>query len=252
MSILPRAEILLGGFAYSLAKWITFTGQAATVTNDAYFAYAMRHGRDNPVTNTATVKPGDETMTQSKPLTIRPATPADVDEVTRIYIDSWNAGFGELMSQADRTVTPDLVERWSHDLARPAPHRWWVAESMGSIVGVVSIGPSRDPVDPQLGELDTITVDPPHWRTGVGRALISRAFQYLVSDGYNEAIVWTVEGYERGIAFYEAMRWRRDGGVRDEGRQIRFRRNLACPVLDRRGPIKNPPTRIKKVGLRES
>ena len=88
MSILPRAEILLGGFAYSLAKWITFTGQAATVTNDAYFAYAMRYGRDNPVTNTATVKPGDETMTQSKPLTIRPAMPTDVDEVTRIYIDS--------------------------------------------------------------------------------------------------------------------------------------------------------------------
>ena len=148
MSILPRAEILLGGFAYSLAKWITFTGQAATVTNDAYFAYAMRHGRDNPVTNTATVKPGDETMTQSKPLTIRPATPADVDEVTRIYIDSWNAGFGELLSQADRTVTPDLVERWSHDLARPDPHRWWVAERMGSIVGVVGIGPSRGPGRP--------------------------------------------------------------------------------------------------------
>ena len=232
MSILPRAEILLGGFAYSLAKWIMFTGQAATVTNDAYFAYAMRHGRDNPVTNTTTVKPGDETMTQSKPLTIRPATPADVDEVTRIYIDSWNAGYGELLSRADRTVTPDLVERWSHDLARPAPHRWWVAERMGSIVGVVGIGPSRDPVDHQLGELDTIAVDTPHWRAGIGRALMSLALQYLVSDDYSEAIVWTVEGYERGIGFYEAMGWRRDGGVRDEGRQIRFRRNLAALARD--------------------
>ena len=56
---------------------------------------------------------------------------------------------------------------------------------------------------------------------------MSLALQYLDSDGYNEAIVWTVEGYERGIAFYEAMGWRRDGGVRDEGRQIRVRRNLA-------------------------
>ena len=197
-------------------------------------------------------KGAHEIAMQVQPLTIRQATPADVDEVTRIYIDSWNAGFGELLSQADRTVTPDLVERWSHDLAHPAPHRWWVAERMGSIVGVVGIGPSRDPVDPQLGELDTITVDPPHWRTGIGRALISLAIQYLVSDGYSEATVWTVECYQRGIAFYEAMGWRRDGGVRDEGRQIRFRRNLARLVLDRRGPIKNPPARIKKVGLRES
>ena len=178
--------------------------------------------------------------------------PTDVDEVTRIYIDSWNAGYGELLSRVDRTVTPDLVERWSNDLARPAPHRWWVAERMGSIVGVVGIGPSRDPVDPHLGELDTIAVDPPHWRTGIGRGLMSLALQYLVSDGYNEAIVWTVEGYERGIAFYEATGWRRDGGVRDEGRLIRFRQKLASLVLDRRGPIKNPPARIKKVGLRES
>ena len=168
-----------------------------------------------------------EIATPALPLTIRQATPADVDEVTRIYIDSWNAGFGELLSQADRMVTAELLERWGQDLARPIPHRWWVAERMGSIVGVVGIGPSRDPVDSQIGELDTIAVDTPYWRTGIGRALMSLALQYLDSDGYNEAIVWTVEGYERGIAFYEAMGWRRDGGVRDEGRQIRVRRNLA-------------------------
>ena len=227
MSILPRAEILLGGFAYSLAKWITFTGQAATVTNDAYFAYAMRHGRDNPVTNTATVKPGDETMTQSKPLTIRPATPADVDEVTRIYIDSWNAGFGELMSQADRTVTPDLVERWSHDLALPVPHRWWVAERMGSIVGVVGIGPSRGP-----GRLATRRTryhrrrytSLAHWnRTGIDvtRPPIPGLGRIQRGDGLDGGRL------RPGTAFYEAIGWRRDGGVRDEGRQIRFRQNLA-------------------------
>ena len=172
-------------------------------------------------------KGAHEIAMQAQPLSIRQATPADVDEVTRIYIDSWNAGFGELLSQADRMVTAELLERWGQDLARPIPHRWWVAERMGSIVGVVGIGPSRDPVDSQIGELDTIAVDTPYWRTGIGRALMSLALQYLDSVGYNEAIVWTVEGYERGIAFYEALGWRRDGGVRDEGRQIRVRRNLA-------------------------
>ena len=119
---------------------------------------------------------------------------ADGEVVARIYIDSWNAGFGGLLSRADRTVTPELIERWNHDLAQPVPHRWWVAEHMSSIVGFVGIGPSRDPVDPQLGELDTIAVDPPHWRTGIGKALISLALQHLVSDGYSEAIVWTAEG----------------------------------------------------------
>ena len=158
---------------------------------------------------------------------IRPAVPDDAEAVGRIYIDSWNAGFGELMSQADRTVTAELVRRWKNYLAQPVPHRWWVAEHEGSIVGFAGIGPSRDPVDPQLGELYTIAIDPPYWRQGIGKALISLALQHLVSDGYREAVLWTVEGYERGIAFYETMGWSRDSGVRDNGRQIRFRRDLA-------------------------
>ncbi len=164
--------------------------------------------------------------------TTRPAKPSDVGEIVRIYIESWNAGFGELLSQADRTVTPDLVERWDADLARPVPHRWWVAERMSSIVGVVGICPSRDPVDPNLGEVDTIAVDPGHWRTGIGRALMSVAVRHLDSDGYDEAMGWTVECYERGIAFYESTGWRRDGGVRDNGRQVRLSRTLT--KLDRR------------------
>ena len=158
------------------------------------------------------------------PATIRPATTADTEAIARIYIDSWNASYGALLSNADRTVTIELSERWRRDLALPVPYRWWVAETEGVIVGFAGIGPSRDPVDPHLGELDTIAVDTPYWRTGVGRALISQALHYLKVDGYREAILWTVEGYERGIAFYEAMGWRRDGG-----RQVRFRHGLASP-----------------------
>ncbi|MDE3000065.1 MAG: GNAT family N-acetyltransferase [Gemmatimonadota bacterium] len=160
------------------------------------------------------------------PPTIRSATFADAEIVARIYIDSWNAGFGALLSRADRTVTPALVERWRHDLIQPVPRRWWVAENSGTTAGIAGIGPSRDPVDERLGELDTVAVDPSHWRTGIGKALMSVALRYLVADGYDEAIVWTVEGYERGIAFYEAFGWRRDGGVRDDGRHIRLRRDF--------------------------
>ena len=162
------------------------------------------------------------------PPTIRPATTADTEVIVRIYIDSWNASYGELMSQAERTVTQELIERWRRDLGRPPPYRWWVAERWASTVGFIGIGPSRDPVDPRLGEVDTIAVDEPHWRTGVGRVLMSLAVQHLVSDGYDDAILWTVEGYEQGLNFYEAMGWRRDGGVRDGGRQVRFRRGLAA------------------------
>ena len=158
-------------------------------------------------------------------LLIRPASGVDAEIVARIYVESWNASFGELLSRTDRTVTPELLARWRRSLSRPAPHRLWVAERSGAIVGCVEIGPSRDPVDPSLGELYSIFVDEPHWRTGVGSALIAIAHRHLVQDRYRTAILWTVAGYRRGIAFYEAMGWRRDGGIRDQGRQIRFRRD---------------------------
>ena len=158
------------------------------------------------------------------PLAIRPARTADAETVARIYVDSWNASFGELLSRTERTVEPELVARWGRALRRSVPHRWWVAERCGVIVGFAGTGPSRDPVDPSIGELDTLAVDEPHWRTGVGSALIAVAHDRLAADGYRTAILWTVAGYRRGIAFYEAMGWRRDGGIRDRGRQIRFRR----------------------------
>ena len=159
------------------------------------------------------------------PLVIRPARAADAETVARIYVDSWNASFGELLSRSDRTVEPELVARWRRALSRSVPYRWWVAERCGAIAGFAGIGPSRDPVDPSIGELDTIAVDEPYWRTGVGSALIVVAHHHLAADGYRTAILWTVAGYRQGIAFYEEMGWRRDGGVRDRGRQIRFRRD---------------------------
>ncbi len=160
-----------------------------------------------------------------KQLTIRPANGDDASAVARIYITSWNHGFGELMPQ--RSVTAELVERWRRDLSEPVPQRWWVAELRGLVVGFVGVGPSRDPIDPELGELDTIAVDPSCWRTGIGRRLMAVALRHLTADGYREAVLWTLSEYDRGQKFYEAVGWRPDGGVRGEGRQVRYRYVLA-------------------------
>lgn len=155
------------------------------------------------------------------PITIRKAVAADASRVAHIYIDSWNQGFGDLMPS--RVVTPELITRWARDLAAPLPQQWWVAEVESTIVGFVGIGPSRDPLDPKLGELDTIAVDPAWWRSGVGRALMRVALNGLAEQGWREAILWTLAHYERGQGFYAAMGWQLDSGVRDEGRQVRYR-----------------------------
>jgi GNAT superfamily N-acetyltransferase len=128
----------------------------------------------------------------------------------------------------ERGVTPELVARWTMDLGRPPPHRWWIGMAGEGVAGFVGIGPSRDPIDPALGELDTIAVDPRWWRSGLGRALMTTALEYLSIDGYEAAVLWTLAGYERGQRFYEALGWTEDGGARDGGREIRYRVELAA------------------------
>jgi hypothetical protein len=49
------------------------------------------------------------------------------------------------------------------------------------------------------------------------------ALPALADAGYRAAVLWTLANYARGQRFYEAMGWRLDGGVRDEGRQVRYR-----------------------------
>jgi GNAT superfamily N-acetyltransferase len=125
-----------------------------------------------------------------------------------------------------RERSPADSERWKGELTS-GPARWWVAEAEDLVVGFAGAGPSRDPAASGLGELDTIAVEPRVWRTGVGRALMAVAVDALRSAGYTEAIVWTPAGYEQGHGFYRAMGWLPDGGRRDGGRQVSFRRSLA-------------------------
>jgi ribosomal protein S18 acetylase RimI-like enzyme len=154
---------------------------------------------------------------------VRAARADDAARVAQIYIESWNDGFGELVGY--RVLDDAPIERWRHTLSS-ATTQWWVAEDRTEIVGFVGVGPSRDPIDVALGELDTIAVSPSHWRQGVGRALMTVALRALAA-GYRDAVVWTVAGYDRGSRFYEATGWHRDAGTRADGREVSFRRSLA-------------------------
>ena len=157
-------------------------------------------------------------------LTVRPAQDADLDEVVRIYVDSWNHGFRNLMPAIEADA--DRRERWAQDLAQPPPHRWWVAVRGTRIAGFAGICPSRDPVDPELGELDTIAVDALAWRTGVGTMLMATALSWLCADGYRLALLWTLGAYPRGAAFYAATGWYLNGATRQAGSRVRYDHDL--------------------------
>lgn len=154
-------------------------------------------------------------------LSIRPARSDDADAVARIYVESWNQGFGHLVGR--REHSPDRRERWRLDLADPAVD-WFVAVDV-VVVGFAGVSASRDPVDPLVGELQTIAVDPRHWRRGIGRLLMTDALDRL-RGRFERAVLWTVAGYEAGHSFYLATGWTPLGTARADGTEVAFGRDL--------------------------
>jgi N-acetylglutamate synthase-like GNAT family acetyltransferase len=162
--------------------------------------------------------------TKAAPLKIRPAGPGDVEAIVRIYVDSWNAGFGPRMPAIEADAA--RISRWRKDLAESSATRWRLAERDDKIVGFVGISPSRDPIDPDLGEIDTIAVDPVAWRNGVGKAFMSIALEGLRSEGYHSAVLWTLSDYPQAESFYVATGWRLNGATRRGGQQVRYDHEL--------------------------
>ena len=156
----------------------------------------------------------------------RRAKPADAESVAAIYVASWNEGFAGLLPP--RVLDRQQVHRWERDLDEGQAW-WWLAHDANAILGFAGVGPSRDPIDPDLGELDTIAVAPSAWGRGVGSCLMQAVLDTLLERRFRQAIVWTLAGYDAGREFYRATGWRPSGETRASDAEIAFRRQLTDP-----------------------
>jgi GNAT superfamily N-acetyltransferase len=105
----------------------------------------------------------------------------------------------------------------------------FVAELDGEVVGFASVGACRDEDD--AGELYAIYLHPTCWDKGIGRALLERAEESMRAFGFERAMLWVMEGNERGERFYRAAGWKQDGRKVDtfqgaEVSELRYRKAL--------------------------
>lgn len=166
-------------------------------------------------------------------MTVRVATAADADAIGRVQVETWRAAYRGLMPD-DAIARFDVVERqrmWRDGLSRePRPgSATFVAEVDGEVAGFASVGGCRE--EDGIGELFAIYLLPSCWDRGIGRALLERAEEWLRSSGFTRAILWVMEGNERGECFYRAAGWMRDGRKLDifqgaEVAEIRYRKDL--------------------------
>jgi ribosomal protein S18 acetylase RimI-like enzyme len=148
-------------------------------------------------------------------VTVRPARIPDAPAIGRVHVRAWQAAYRGHMPDVylDGLRAEDRAAYWERTLRRDELRGTiLVVERGGEVVGFAAVGPSPDP--PGAGELYAINLDPDHWGTGTGRALLEEAQAELARLGFGETVLWVLTGNARARRFYEIAGWVADGSER--------------------------------------
>ena len=148
-------------------------------------------------------------------LEIRPIADEEIDEVARVHVRSWQAGYAGIVPATflDELDPADFAAR-RRDKIVPEGGGSLVAAEDGRIVGLSAFGPyrpERDTLDPSAGELYSIYVDPDHWGGGTGHRLFDVVKESLTAAGFPVMRLWVLEENHRARRFYERHGMRPDG-----------------------------------------
>jgi GNAT superfamily N-acetyltransferase len=155
---------------------------------------------------------------------VRPARPADADQLARVQVASWRSCFSgivppallaELTSDSAVTVWQD---RWREAVTNPPTSRHRVLAAVSGappreMVGFVSAGPATD-ADRWPGtdaEIYEFRVLPDRTGQGHGGRLLHAAADTLASDGFGTVSTWVLEGDVALRHFLESAGWAADG-----------------------------------------
>jgi GNAT superfamily N-acetyltransferase len=147
--------------------------------------------------------------------TVRRAALADAPAIGRVHVRAWQAAYRGHMPDAylDALRPEDRAAHWEGALRRDdLVGTILVVERDGAVVGFAAVGPAQEPAG--AGELYAINLDPDHWGTGAGRALLEAAQAELARLGFAETVLWVLPGNARARRFYAAAGWVTDGAER--------------------------------------
>ncbi len=165
---------------------------------------------------------------------VRDATAADLPGIAHVHVSSWEGAYRGMVPDRwldARTVDGQLA-MWRDVLAGPGRTLLLVAEGADGISGFCSANlPSRDDdADEDTAEIATLYVDPAHWRTGAGGALLEAMVTRLTTAGFETATLWVLEPNAGAQAFYARSGFSDDGGRQTVGPgwppELRLRRTL--------------------------
>jgi ribosomal protein S18 acetylase RimI-like enzyme len=148
---------------------------------------------------------------------IRPARTDDAPAIARVHVDSWRSAYQELVPQSYlQGLSYQRREERFRDALASGAEETYVVELDQGIVGFLTLGAARDPdLDAsRTGEIWGIYISPGCWHMGIGKRLAGKAERILKSRGYEQAVLWVLEGNRQARRFYEAIGFDLEGETR--------------------------------------
>ena len=145
----------------------------------------------------------------------------DADALGRVHVRAWQTAYAggllpdEYLGSLSET---DRASMWRSSLEDPPQARRTrlVATVDDEVVGFALVGPAGESQNDGVGELYAINVDPDHWGTGAGVALIDAAVDALQASGFTSAVLWVHPDNRRACAFDARRGWIDDGVDRQQ------------------------------------
>jgi ribosomal protein S18 acetylase RimI-like enzyme len=124
----------------------------------------------------------------------RDATIADADTIAWLHTESWRRTYRGMMTDA-------FLDGGALENRRQCVR---IAEDASSLIGFVCVFAGQDPVWGSY--IDNLHVAYAHHRSGVGRALMQQAGQWLSGVRPDEGVyLWVMEANAPARAFYERL-----------------------------------------------
>lgn len=141
-------------------------------------------------------------------MNIRVATLGDAYGIAKVHVDVWRTAYKGIMPDAlldDLSYDQRAAKRTELLEKTTSEHCCFVAESQDSeIVGFTVGGPSREDSGSFSGEIYAIYLLESEQGKGIGKQLLMRMAQWLLTQGHQSMLIWVLsENPTR--KFYEAM-----------------------------------------------
>jgi GNAT superfamily N-acetyltransferase len=152
---------------------------------------------------------------------VRPAAPADVDDIVRIQAATWRVAYTGLVPDSAITRLHDQASRraWVAAVTAGTGFHVFVATEGAEAVGFCAAAHYAAAhyaaaTGPGVAEIGTLLVEPRWGRRGHGGRLLAAAAEALRGYGAERGQAWVPEADAASRRFYAGAGWAPDGAVR--------------------------------------